>query len=284
MAPATFLQYNGKSYKADKLLISPDNRSFRYGDGFFETIKMVKGKILLEDLHMERLFSSMDRLYFQKPSYFTPDYIKEQILALAKQNYHDKLGRIRLTIFRGNGGLYDPENHFPNYIIQTWALNPANNNLNENGLITDIYPDARKAADQFSSIKSNNYLSYAMAALWAKKEHLNDAILLNANNRIADSTIANIFIVQNGVIKTPPLTEGPVSGNMRRYLLQSLRKENMPVEESPITAEELKQAAELFFTNAIYGIKWVKQLGNSQYSNNVSSMLHKKFIAPLFLK
>ena len=282
MADAGFLNYNGKIYRADKLLISPNNRSFRYGDGCFETIKMIRGKMILEEYHFERLFTSIEHLQFEKPNFFNPQYLKEQVVEIAKKNYHDKLARIRLMVFRGNGGLYDPENHFPNFLIQTWELNPANNVLNENGLVIDIYKDARKVCDRFSHIKSNNYLPYAMAALWAKKNKLNDALLLNPYNNIADATIANVFIVKDGIINTPALTDGCVGGVMRRYLLQCMSNKNMPVEETSITVDDLQQAQELFLTNAGYGIRWVKGCGKGNYVLQVAAMLHSKFVDPLY--
>lgn len=282
MAGANFLLYNGKISKADKLLISPDNRSFRYGDGFFETIKVLNGKIILADLHIERLFSSLELLQFQPPNYFTPDYVKEQILELVKKNQHQKLARVRLTVFRGEGGLYDVENHFPNHLIQTWELNPANNLLNENGLVLGIYQDARKVCDHFSPIKSNNFLAYVMAALWAKQQQLNDVVLLNPYNRIADATIANVFVVKEGLIKTPSLTEGAINGVMRRHLLKSLREENMPVEETQLQVDDILQASEVFLTNAIYGLRWVKQLGESGYTSHISSLIYKKMVRTLF--
>ena len=60
------LNYNGKLYKEDEPIISANNRSFRYGDGFFETMKMFNGKIVLRDYHFERLFSSLELLQFEK--------------------------------------------------------------------------------------------------------------------------------------------------------------------------------------------------------------------------
>lgn len=281
MSAPSFLNYNGKIYRSGTALISADNRSFRYGDGFFETIKMKDGRIILPELHFERLFASLQTLQFETPKHFTADHLQEQILALAKKNQHDKLARIRLTIFRGDGGLYDEQNNTPNYIIQTWALNPVTNNLNENGLVIDIYKDAKKSCDSFSHIKSNNYLPYVMAAIWAKQNHLNDALLLNNFERIADGTIANIFIIKDGIIKTPSLTEGCVSGTMRKHLLRSFAKENIPVEETQMTINDLLTASEVFLTNAIYGIKWVQQAGEKAYLNTLTAELHNTFILPL---
>ncbi|MFN3300790.1 MAG: aminotransferase class IV, partial [Sediminibacterium sp.] len=65
MVVPQFLFSDGKFLKQDKLLISPNNRSFRYGDGFFETMKWFSGKIQLEQLHLERLFSTLATLKFK---------------------------------------------------------------------------------------------------------------------------------------------------------------------------------------------------------------------------
>jgi branched-subunit amino acid aminotransferase/4-amino-4-deoxychorismate lyase len=278
MNTAPYFCYNGKLLRTGKLIISADNRSFRYGDGFFETMKMIDGSIVLNNYHFERLFSSLYILKFEKPSYFTDAYLEEQIKNLAAKNNHRQLARLRLTIFRGDGGLYDCENHAPNYIIQTWELDEQVLQLNENGLVTDIYKDAKKCCDAFSHIKSNNYLPYTMAALWAKENKLNDAFLLNNFNRLADATIANIFIVKDGKVKTPALSEGCVGGVMRRYLLTCMRKENIPVEEIKIEDEEVYEANEIFLTNSVYGIRWIKQCGKNNYHLQLARYLHENFI------
>src|SRR5690242_9301840 len=105
--PHLYLNYNGRLYPPNILLISPENRSFRYGDGFFETMKMINSNIILEELHMERLFHSLQLMQFDKPDYFTPSYILRQIQDLVIANNHRQLARIRLMVFRGDGGLYD---------------------------------------------------------------------------------------------------------------------------------------------------------------------------------
>jgi len=276
MNPEAFINFNGKIIKNNKPVILADNRSFRYGDGCFETMKMLNGKIILEAYHWERLFTSLKLLHFNKSTFFISEAFKEEIVALAKKNHHKKAARIRVTIARGSGGLHDVQNNYPNYIIES------NNKINENGLVLDIYRDARKIADGFSQIKSNNFLCYAMAALWAKENKLNDAVILNPYDRIADSTIANIFIVKNGVIKTPALSEGCISGVMRKYLLSCLVKEGIPFEETKISVEDLAEANEVFLTNSIRGIRWVKEIANTQYKQQLSTYLFTKYVSPLF--
>ena len=271
-----YVNQNGQIIREDNAFISINNRSFRYGDGCFETMKVVSNKLLFSDFHFERLFSSLATLQFDIPSYITPDFLQTQILTLVRKNHHEKLARVRLTIYRGDGGLYDPQNLLPNYLIQTWELNPANNKFNENGLIIDIFKDARKVCDSYSSIKSNNYLAYAMAALWVKQQQLNDAILLNPYNRVADATIANVFIVKDGIVKTPTLAEGCINGIMRRYLLQKLPSLGIEAEETTLTVENLLEADELFLTNSIYGIRWVKEMQGKVYGNQMAARIFKQ--------
>ena len=278
MSANVYVNQNGKVINEINAVVSINNRSFRYGDGCFETMKVSKGKLLFADYHFERLFNSLELLQFTVPSFLTPEYLLANILNLTQKNHHEKLARIRLTIYRGEGGLYDPQNHVPNFTIQTWELNPTNNLLNENGLVIDIFEKSRKVCDNYSAIKSNNYLGYAMAALWTKEQHLNDAILLNPYNRVADATIANVFIIKDGIVKTPGLSEGGINGIMRRYLLNQLPEIAVPVEESTLTIDDLLEADELFLTNSIYGIRWVKQLRDKEYGNNMTALIYKKLV------
>jgi branched-subunit amino acid aminotransferase/4-amino-4-deoxychorismate lyase len=278
MAGGDYIFYNGTLTRTAKLYISPDNRSFRYGDGFFETMKMVNGKIMLHGMHLDRMFNSLQRMHFQRPDYFTADYILDSIQAVARKNYHDKLVRVRFTIFRGDGGLYDVNNHFPHHLVQTWPMDPENQLYNQNGFVIDIFQDARKSCDQYSSIKTNNYLPSAMGALWARQHKLNDVLLLNPYDRIADATIANVFIIQDGIIRTPPLDEGPINGVMRRHLLECFRAKNIPFEVKPLAPVDVLNAEEIFLTNAVFGLRWVQRIGDREYGNNVSSSLYRDFI------
>lgn len=270
------LIYNHEILDPASCHISPDSRGFRYGDGFFETMRLVNGRLPLGSFHLDRLFASLQQLKFTTPPEWTPVYLDRRIRELVKVNGHEQSARVRVTVFRGEGGLYGHLDHTPQLLIQSWALPAAV--WNENGLTVDIYRKARKAADDFSHIKSNNYLCYAMAALWAGEQQLDDALVLNANGRIADTTIANVFIVHDGVLKTPPLEEGCVSGVMRRYLLAAIRSEGTEVQEVPVTEPMLAEASELFLTNALSGIRWVNASGNNTYRHHLSALLYKKTI------
>ena len=244
------------------------DHGYRYGDGLFETMKMIKGNILFEEFHFERLFLGSKVLKFSIPALFTKKKISEEIKALGKKNNCEELARIRLSVSRGKGGLYDCDNKF-SYLIECWPLERNSDDMNSNGLIIDVFPDARKPIDAFSNLKSSNYLPYVMAAVWAKENKLNDALILNQHNRICDATIANVFWVKDNKVHTPSLSEGCVAGIMRNRLLNL----NPDVSESMLVEETLLNADEIFLTNVITGIRWVKQCRDKIYSNKITAQV-----------
>ena len=91
------------------------------------------------------------------------------------------------------------------YLIECWPADESVNQINKNGLVIDIYPDAQKSCDIFSNLKSANFLPYVMAAQYAKENKLNDCLVSNVKGHIADATIANVFLVKNNLIITPAL-------------------------------------------------------------------------------
>jgi branched-chain amino acid aminotransferase len=262
----TWFSYNGKIFKSDALITGPDNRGLRYGDGLFETMKMKQGQLILEDEHFARLWKGMQVLHFSIPKYFTPDLLQQEILNLANKNQHALNARVRITVFRGNGGLYDVVDNVPHYIIQTWPLPEHNGELNNNGLDLGIYTAVKKSCDILSNLKTNNYLPYVMAAWEAKKQKWNDVIILNTFGRICDASIANIFLIKDEVICTPALSEGCVAGVMRKHVLQQLTTAGFTWAEKEITVEELLDADEVFLTNAIYNMRWVKAINEKKFT------------------
>jgi len=261
-----FFIYNNKFYPANTAVISSGNRSLRYGDGLFETMKMVKDHIINREFHFERMFNGLAVLQFEVPKNLDANFIEKKINELVIKNSHRNSARIRLMFFRGNGGIFDPENCNPNYIIESWAIGEEMQ-LNENGLIVDVFQGAKKSCDSFSNLKSNNYLPYVMAGLFAKKNKFNDCIVLNSFDRICDSAIANIFIIKEDNIYTPSLAEGCVAGVMRRWMLEKFDLEKYQVFEKNLSIDDLHNADEFFLTNSIYFLRWVKEFQGKNYGN-----------------
>ncbi|RZL43230.1 MAG: hypothetical protein EOP00_22755, partial [Pedobacter sp.] len=182
-----YINFNGSIVETGTPVIEAANRGLRYGDGLFETIKYRNNEFQLIDDHLNRLWKGMSLMQFELPKLFTKDFITAELLKLIEKNKHAH-ARVRLTVIRNKGGLYDAVDNKPIFIIECWPLHENFGQLNENGLQLGIYKEALKSCDQFSNIKHNNFLPYLMGALYAKANKLNDVLILNQHKRICDST------------------------------------------------------------------------------------------------
>jgi branched-chain amino acid aminotransferase len=259
-----FFIYNNNFFRVGMTVIRADNCGLRYGDGLFETMRLHEGKILNVDFHFERFFQGMKMLQFDIPEDYSSEFFIERVNELLLKNSISKNARIRLMIFRREGNIFDAENNFPDYILETFPLSEKME-LNENGLVVDIFPDAKKSCDRFSNLKSNNYLLSVMAGKFAKKNNLGDAILLNAFGRICESSIANIFIIKNNKIYTPPLSEGCVAGVTRRSMIETVSLKKFSIEEKKLSVDDILHADEIFLTNSIQPVRWVKNFREKIY-------------------
>lgn len=292
-----YICFDGRLLPSTEPVLLAGNRSYRYGDGLFETVKIRDGRMVLEVFHFERLFGGLSLLGYKVPKHFTTSQISDEILLLCQKNDCEKSARVRLSVSRGDGGLYDTGQTM-HYLVEAWPLTAGT--FNETGLAVDIFPGARKSCDHFSHLKSANFLPYVMAARFAHDQHLDDALVLNSYGRIADSTIANVFIIKDNTIITPPLSEGGVDGVMRRWIReqgtrhkeQGTRDESqglqptahslppeptlpLPILERPLEITDLEQADEIFLTNAIQGIRWVRQFRDKTYENTQTKKIYE---------
>ncbi len=271
---------NGELLECSSPILHFDNRSFKYGDGFFETMRIIDGKIMLEHFHEERFIKSIACLKFKSPSGFQFEEIKKNIIALCAANDCLQSARVRLTVFRGNGEFIST-NNYCEYLIEASLLNDASYTYNLKGLTVCLFKDAKISCDYFSNLKSANYLPYIMASIYAQEQKKDEALLLNIHNRVVESSIANVFWVKDGVVFTPPLTEGCVDGVMRKYLIESISSLNRELIEKPFFQTDLLASDELFLTNAIKGIRWVGQFHEKKFANTISSNLYKQFITTI---
>jgi branched-chain amino acid aminotransferase len=113
-----------------------------------------------------------------------------------------------------------------------------------------------------------------MAALYAKENRWNDALLFNAEGFVCDSTIANLFLVKQGVVYTPSLKQGCVAGVMRMLVIKMLKEKNIQLVEEVIEEKDLMEADEVFLTNSIYEIRWVKQIHDRNYQNEFVKQIY----------
>ncbi len=272
---------NGSFAEQSASIFPSTNKSFRYGDGLFETMRMHDGRVLLASFHFDRFFAGMAALQFPVEQLPGSEQLLLEINALCKKNNCERSARIRLSAWRGEGALADDTSR-PGYLIECWFL-PAAPAL-PLAITIDLFTAIKKSTDSFARIKSANFLPYTMAALYAKEKKVDDCLLLNTDATIADSTISNVFLCKKDTFITPSVDQGCVEGVMRRFLIQQLAAHHYPVEERSVSPEELLTTDEVFLTNAITGIRSVKSYGTVSYATKRSAELYQRFILPLFTK
>lgn len=268
-----FLNFNGNILPSDQPLFTAANRAFRYGDAVFETIRMMHGEILYFEQHLHRLHQSMELLGMEPHPDLTFHRLYLTIRHLDQANNLGGNGRIRLQVFRNDGGLYTPQSNSVSYLIESAPLVKKEYSLNENGLKIELYSDIKKPLSRLSNLKSSNALYYVMAGLHKRQLGIDDCLVLNTDGHIAEAISSNIFIVKGAKLITPSLQEACVAGVVRNVLLQLVHEKGGQVSESTVTVQDLLEADEVFLTDVIHGIRWVGAFRNKRYFHTHSKQL-----------
>lgn len=251
------------------------NRAFRYGDALFESIRLCNNRLMFLKDHILRLKLGMTVLRMNVPAEFNYENIQELIINLLKHNTHAPNARIRLTVFRNEGGYYVPETNDISFLIESEEIQGVYE-LNQKGLWMDVYGDIKKPVNKLSNIKTANALLYVMAGIAKQGMKLDDCFILNEYGNICESISANIFIVKNGTLYTSPLSEGCVAGIMRKQIMSLATQNKILTFESPITMNTLMNGDEIFLTSSIKGIQWVGQFKQKYYTNKTAQFFIDK--------
>lgn len=279
----TNINYNGSLIAEETLPLSKDNRGFFYGDGFFETIRLIDGKpVHLED-HLDRMNRSFQFLQMQPPFETDTDTLDGLITELAQSNLVNEGGRVRLTVFRKSGGGYTPNHDMCGYIIQCSPLSDNLFAINRNGIHITLYTQNHKPVAPLCTLKTLNGLIYVMAGIYARNQECDDALIMNSDDGIIESTHSNIFIVKGNTIITPGVDEGCIPGIMRRNILKIIEnKTSYELKRGRIVTKDLHEADEVFLTNAIRGVQWAVGFREKRYYNKVaahlSELLNENFV------
>lgn len=267
-----YINFNGEILPAESQLLTVANRAFKYGDGLFESMRLMKGKLKFAELHAQRLQKGMKALKIDGYSQADTWFLKDKVEELARRN-KVKHGRLRLTVYRDAEGLYTPSQNKMGYCLELQPLDEPRYFLNDKGLIMDVFSELPKPFNYLSNIKTCNSLIYVMAALYKQQNRLDDVFLLNQNGFLCEANSSNLFVWYQNHLYTPALSEGCVEGVMRQVVIKLALDNGIPVTEAQINAEVLNEADEVFLTNASKGIQWVMGYGVKRYFNRVSKGL-----------
>ncbi|WJW76436.1 branched-chain-amino-acid transaminase [Thiohalobacter sp. IOR34] len=219
-----------------------------YGDGVFEGIRFYHGRPLLLAAHLQRLFASARAIALPLP--WTLTELSEIVTALIDAYGHAE-GYIRLIVTRGDGALgIDPRHcREPRLIVIADALQMVAPEIRERGARLIIASTRRLPPDGLDPrIKSLNYLNHILARLEANQAGADEAVLLNARGCVAEGTADNLFIVQQGSLVTPPVTDGALAGITRQLILDLARDQGVNTEQRSLAPYDLYTADECFLS------------------------------------
>jgi len=256
----------------DKLTLSINNRAFKYGDGLFETLKIIGGKLVFAEDHYFRLMASMRMLRMHIAMDLTLDFFENEILKTVTENGLSD-ARVRFSVFRKDGGLYLPENNAIDFLIEVSQLSIP---LKKEYTI-DLFKDHYVYSGLLSTLKTNNKILNVVASIYAEENGFDNCILLNEKKQLVEAINSNIFLVKDKKITTPALSEGCVKGVVRKNLIAMLSKnKDLEIEEIEISPFELQKADEVFLTNAIVGIQAVNNYRKKTFTTEISDYLKKE--------
>lgn len=267
------INYNGEVLSSDATL-SNTNRAFLYGDGVFETLKIVNSKILFWEDHYFRLMASMRIVRMQIPDNFTLEFLEEQILNLTVANNSTDSARVRFTVFRNDGGYYLPSTRTISYLIQASTLDSKWYSFSDATYEVDLYKDFFVSKQLLSTIKTTNKMIHVTGSIFASENDLQNCLLLNNEKNVVEALNGNLFMLMGNKLITPPIEEGCLNGILRKQLLQLAKKiENIEVVEEAISPFDLQKADELFITNVIVGIQPITKYRKKEYKTDLAQEL-----------
>ena len=255
---------NGKFIEESELLLDVrTNRAFRYGDGFFETIRFENNRMPLFKYHLQRIEAS-NKFFKFDPSTFSFTKI-ETLIGQTFQLNKIESGIARVTFFRSGEGRYTPLQNEMHFLIEVTEQTFGSyfSLLKEVGISTQtvLHPNA------FSQMKTLNALPYVFAAMEAQENNWNECLLPNTKNEITEGTWSSLVWLEENQLYTPPLSSGCVDSTMKNAVKEMLQSHGKVLKEKACQLSNLQQAQEVWLLNATRGIQAVSHFHDKIYSH-----------------
>ena len=275
--------FNGQFKSADTAVLQHSNRGFNYGDGVFETIRVINNEVLFWEDHYFRLMSSMRIMRMEIPQEFSPEKLEEDIRSLIKENeLTDKPARVKLNVFRKSGGYYTPTSREIDHLISVTEIESAFYQFpQQDHYQVELFKDHYILSGLLSSIKSTNKAVNVLAGIYAEENGYDNCLLINESKSVVEAINGNIFLVKDGIVKTPPLSDGCLNGIVRKQIIDIVKNnDDLELQEASVSPFELQKADEFFITNIIKGIIPISKYRKKDYN----SVTCKKLLGQLNAK
>jgi branched-chain amino acid aminotransferase len=231
-----------------------------YGDGIFEGIRVYRNRVFRLDAHMKRFEAAARGIALDLPGGI--DAVRAVVLATVHA-FGAEEAYVRLIATRGEGSLgVDPTTCTqPRLIclVDHVRIYPPDKLSSGLDLVTSSL--RRPSPDVLDPrIKSLNYLNNVLAKLEARQRGADEALMLNAQGMIAETSVANVFVVRDGVLLTPPAVDGALEGVTRATVMELATTLGIPVREQTLSRFDFFAADEAFLTGSGAGIVPIRSL------------------------
>lgn len=274
---------NDRFVPREEAVVSVFDHGFLYGDGVFETLRASHGRVFQLAEHLARLERSAARLQLRLPVGIErlADLLRE---SLARNHLHDAY--LRITVSRGAGeiGLDPALCATPTLVIIAKPFQPSPESFYADGVSVMIAQTTRNLPDALPpQVKSLNFLNNILAKMEATAVGAHEALMLNHRGDLTEGTTSNVFLVQNGRVRTPSTDCGILEGLTRGLVLHVASEMGIPADETQLRVEDLLRAEECFLTNTTQEVLPVTQVDGHLIGDGrpgpITRRLHAAFLA-----
>ncbi len=254
------------NYLNGRYVETPFSEGELYGTGVFETIRVTAGNPEYIKEHYHRLCNGCTALDISlKISYGEfQNLLHEYIRKISVDNFG-----LRFTILKRGTG-YD--------VMISNRYIPYTNENYKNGFSVKTSSLRKNPTSPLTYIKSTCYTDNLISLKKSRSMGFDETLHLNFKNEICEGAVSNIFFIKDGLVKTPAIECGLLSGIMREQVLKKLKENNILYEEGNYFLEEILESEEVFLTNSLMGIIWVNRIDNKIYTKRKNTDIISKFI------
>jgi branched-chain amino acid aminotransferase len=250
--------HNDSLKPIEKVRLSPGQAGIICGWGIFTTMRISRGEAFAYERHWRRLEKDASIIHLPMP--YSAAKVRVNLHEVIRANNVES-GAARVYLINNNVGFWQSDEPRPetDLIIYTASLpeyrEPIRLGVREHG---------RHAGSPLAGVKSTSWLPNVWAVAEAQKAGLDEVVLLNERGEVAECTAANIFIVKNGKVYTPPLNSGCLEGVTRGILFEIAPETGIPVIQQLLKPEDLYSADEVFISSTNRNLLGVGEINGNR--------------------
>ena len=264
-----FVYHNGHLLPLPEVRLSPGQAGLLNGWGVFSTVRIYRGRPFEFDLHFDRLARDAQRISLPLP--YSRRQVHDAVLELIRAN-HLEDGCMRIYFVNNQAAIWSSQEGFPEI---DWIMYTVDLPMRAGPVKLALQPNGRHAAHPLAGTKVTSWLQNVWLVEQAHHRGFEDAVLLNEFGNVAECTAANLYLVKDGEVITPPLSAGCLGGVSRLLLEQIAPAAGIPILERDFTADDLYAADEVFISSTTRQVQPVAQIEDVQFANAPGPMTQK---------